>query len=269
MTQLILQIAQEYFPKIDQDNFVDVFKLTLSQIRSHLQDCDIRTSNSIRNFLMFVYWCRHYPSFRALAALFGLSKSQTCRIIHQLLDLYSQTLPSFINLNNVHVLDPYFLPNVVGIVDCTEILINSWIRESYSGKIGDFSVKYQVVIGFPSLLPIDLHGPFLGKENDASVWKSSSIRTKLNASGYFVLGDKGYVGCDSVYSLRKKRPGQTALSELDKEYNMRIKQVRARVENHFADLKKWSVVSLDFRGDLNHHYKVFVSCEFLTFLAKT
>jgi hypothetical protein len=118
-------------------------------------------------------------------------------------------------------------------------------------------------------MPIDVFGPVVGSENDASMWARSPIRTKLMNSGCFVLGDKGYVGCDAVYSLKKRAPGQGSLTDFEKDYNTRIKEIRARVENHFADLKKWNVVYLHFRGDLNAHYKVLVACEFLTFLAKT
>jgi hypothetical protein len=122
------------------------------------------------------------------------------------------------------------------------------------------------VVGFPDFLPIHCAGPFLGKEHDAGIWPKTDIVDYLKENGFFVLGDKGYVGCDRVYHLKKKTRGQPVLPMDDKEYNREISRVRVRVENFFAILKVWKVLSFVYRGNLQLHRQVFMACVVLTFL---
>ncbi len=156
----------------------------------------------------------------------------------------------------------------LGVVDGTEIIINKWIGPSYSGKAHDYTIKYQVVVGLPDYRPVDIVGPYFGSVSDATVWKESDISRYLEENGLKVLGDKGYVGCPAVYAMRKKRRGQARLTLEDKTYNNTIAKYRVKVENHFADVKKWKVLSHAYRGDLSAHYKLFLICEFLTLLQK-
>lgn len=266
-----LEVAKFFFPALSEDNFVDVFKLTLLQAANHLRSREIRL---VRNFLMFVYWCKHYPTMKCLGALFGLKKTQTCDIIHRYLKIYSDSYASYVNVDSLDFSPGFFLADVVGIVDSTEVKITAWARESYSGKKRDFTLKYQVVVDINStgeniLRPVNICGPFLGKEADATIWKQCSFLQHCVDEGFYVLGDKGYVGCDRVYAMKKKRKGQVRLADDDKAYNKRIAQFRVRVENHFADVKKWKVVSHVYRGDVLNHHEIWFSCEFLTLLCKS
>ena len=130
-------------------------------------------------------------------------------------------------------------------------------------------MKYQVSIDATTLRPFHVAGPYFGKIHDATVWKECSLAEYLRENDLFLLGDKGYAGCQQVYSMKKKKRGQQTLSTADKEYNAKIAEVRVRVENHFADLKKWKVLSHVFRGNVESHRKVFIACEFLTLLSKS
>jgi hypothetical protein len=129
-------------------------------------------------------------------------------------------------------------------------------------------VKYQVVIGFPDFMPIDVAGPYLGRENDAGIWAKTGIVDYLKDNGFFVLGDKGYVGCEQVHHMMKKKRGQQVLSVEDKNHNREIAHYRVRVENHFAKLKVWKVLSHVFRGSLTEHRRIFIACELLTLLSE-
>ena len=153
-------------------------------------------------------------------------------------------------------------------MDGTELVITKWINKSFSGKSHDFTIKYQVVVGFPHFRPVDIVGPYLGSISDATIWKESAIANYLEENELKVLGDKGYIGCPSVVAMKKKKKGQTKLSDEDKEFNRKISLVRVKVENHFADIKKWKVLSHVYRGDLKDHYKLFLTVEFLTLLQK-
>lgn len=112
-----------------QETFKEAFKLSLSRIAWHLDNGEtIYDDARVRNFLMFLYWARHYPSFRLLGAFFGLGKSQACAIIHGMLDRYATLHSSVINLDNVDILEPNPYDEwVIGVVDCTELIIESWI----------------------------------------------------------------------------------------------------------------------------------------------
>lgn len=68
--------------------------------------------------------------------------------------------------------------------------------------------------------------------------------------------------------MKKKKKGQKKLTAEEKEYNKNISRIRVKVENHFADLKQWKVLSHVYRGDLKEHFHLFLTCEFLTLLQK-
>jgi hypothetical protein len=129
--ELVVGIAQTYLPMLKESTFSEIFKLSPTQVASHCHSAQ-KTTNKfwIRNILMFLYWARHYPSMRALGALFGLSKTQSCDIVHEMMNYFSSLYPTFVNLSNTDFPDDFFLPWTVGIVDCTEIVIQSWIPVS-------------------------------------------------------------------------------------------------------------------------------------------
>lgn len=122
-----------------------------------------------------------------------------------------------------------------------------------------------MVVGF-DYKPIHVAGPFLGKEHDAKVWIKTDIVDYLRDNDFYVLGDKGYVGCERVYSLKKKTKGQKTLPADVKEYNSKISVYRVRVENYFAKIKVWKVLSHVYRGNLQEHRRIFMVCVVLTFL---
>jgi hypothetical protein len=124
----ILSVAQLYFPKVNSETFPFLFKLTLAQCGLHLEtQKKMFDGRRVRNFLLFIYWLRHYPPLRTLGALFDLSKTHVSDIIQSLLEHYSTLFADYVNLSKVDILDNFFLPWTIGIVDGTELVIESWI----------------------------------------------------------------------------------------------------------------------------------------------
>jgi hypothetical protein len=87
---------------------------------------------------------RHYPPVRALSVIAGMLVSG----VHLLLQKELEKL----FLSNEHI-DQWSEDQlstkyhcVVGIVDCTELAINTWQTNSFSKKKGGPTLKYQVVI---------------------------------------------------------------------------------------------------------------------------
>lgn len=144
--ELVLIVARKYFPMITLTSFNEVFKMTALQVATHLESfgkLDL-VDYSVRNFLILLYWARHYPSMRTIAALFGLSKTHVCDVIHSLLSEYCGLYPTFVNFDRVDILPDFFLPWTVGVVDGTEILIQSWIPVCISLLFESFSLVGQL-----------------------------------------------------------------------------------------------------------------------------
>ncbi len=109
----LLNVARKYFPFVSIDSFPHLFKLSAKIVSNHLGS--ITDGRFVRNFLILLYWCRHYPPFTTLGALFGLSDTQVCDIVHELVDQYARHYEKYINLNRLDILDDFFLPGVCGI----------------------------------------------------------------------------------------------------------------------------------------------------------
>src|SRR5262249_35818850 len=94
-------------------------------------------------------------------------------------------------------------PNCIGIVDTTEIIIQAWQQQSFSGKKKNFTLKYQVIINFSGKV-LNIYGPSFGSLHDVPIWHNSNIGLWLIDNNKFVLGDKGYIGCGGVIYPEKK-----------------------------------------------------------------
>lgn len=137
----IVEVAKKYFPFITEETFPFVFKLTAETVSFNL----VRTSkNTIRDFLIFLYYCKHVQSARCIAVLFGLAKSRISQIILFQLGFWAQQLNELVNLNNLQFHEGFFLEKVIGCVDSSEFFIQTWIGDAFSGKKG-YSPTYYVM----------------------------------------------------------------------------------------------------------------------------
>jgi hypothetical protein len=131
--ELIVETSKNFFPFITNENFSFLFKLTPKMISENL----VSTSkNTIRDFLILLYWCKHGSPSRTLGVLFGLQKSRICEILNQQLEFWSEKAKEFISFEFREISTEFFIENCIGSVDGTEFRINSWIGDSYSGKQG-------------------------------------------------------------------------------------------------------------------------------------
>jgi hypothetical protein len=262
----VVEVAQNFFPFIDSTSFCDLFKLSPMQVAKHLQTNDFFT---IRNFLLLLLWCRHYLPMRALGVLFNLKKTQISSIIQAETEKMYTQIRKFVNLDELQIFDPFFLNNCVGVVDSTELQINTWVGDSYSGKKGHHTLKYQVICCLTTGKPVQICGPYFGKESDATIWKKSGMGEYLQEDDLWVLGDKGYQGCLHVKHCLKKKPGQDTLDPSSREYNRQISVKRVEIENHFAKVKVWKAISHVYRGDLTNHVKIYYTCEILALISQS
>jgi hypothetical protein len=221
--------------------------------------------NEIRDILLLIFRLRFYMPIRALSVIWLLSKSQIHRILTKQLDnIVNNILPSWISLDNWKRSDaPPRYPNHIGIIDCTEVYINNWQKNCFSKKKGRQTVKYQVIINADTMRVKHIYGPYKGSRHDSTLFKNSIIPNWLETNNIFLLGDKGYIGCNRVLHPIKKKKFQKRLPLETRKKNLELSQVRIKVENHFARLKQWKALSYCYRGNLNNHGKVFLVCETL------
>ena len=109
--------------------------------------------------------------------MFHLSKSQTHRILQNELTATANRLHDYISINNIENESHPAWPNTIGIIDATEIEIQCWIPQSFSGKAMKYTLKYQVTIGIFSHRTLNIYGPFMGSIHDSTIYNQSNLST--------------------------------------------------------------------------------------------
>lgn len=99
-----------------------------------------------------------------------------------------------ISMISVHCMKPFSYD--------ARLLIECQISPSFCGRQRT-SLLYQVVVGFPNIVLVSL-ALFWGKNTIATIWRQTDVDF-LQDNGLYVLGDKGYVGCECVYRTKKKK----------------------------------------------------------------
>lgn len=156
---------------------------------------------------------------------------------------------------------------VVGIVDCTEVHINAWHADSFSVKKAHHTIKYQVIINVSTMKVMNIYGPFRGSVHDSVVYKKSDFALWLFDNDLRILGDKAYTGCSGVISPVKKNNFRYTPTQR-RRFNFGVAQKRIFIENHFAQLKVWRILTHCYRGSLVKHSTIFWACEILECIRK-
>jgi hypothetical protein len=211
---------------------------------------------------------RFYPPIRVLSVISGLSRATVHDLVqdelHKLWNMRNIFFDVNTNWSEEHIVND-FHSDLIGIVDCTELRINVWHSDAFSVKKACHTLKYQVVINISTGRPLHICGPFKGSVHDAKVYLKSGFALWLLDNNLRILGDKAYVGSSCVIAPIKK--SNTAVTpEARSRYNKKLAQKRIRVENHFASLKHWRVVTHCYRGDVENHHKIFFAAEILEIL---
>jgi hypothetical protein len=80
----------------------------------------------------------HYPPVRALSVIAGMSRSGVHLLLQKELEKLNSSNEHFIDIDDWmddQLSTKYF--RVIGIVDCTEIAINTWQSNAFSKKKGE------------------------------------------------------------------------------------------------------------------------------------
>ncbi|WP_030732602.1 IS5/IS1182 family transposase [Streptomyces sp. NRRL S-237] len=190
-----------------------------------------------RALFVAAYW-RTNLTMRQLAPLFGISKSAADRIID--------------NLGPMLALQPRkrFAKGTVLIVDGTLVPTRDHTIAERS-KNYRYSTNHQVVIDADTRPVIVVGPPLAGNRNDCRAWEESGAKAAVGKT--LTIADGGYPGTGLVIPHRRER-GQIELPAGKEEHNKSHKQVRARVEHVFAQMKTWKILrDCRLKGDGVHH----------------
>jgi hypothetical protein len=265
----ILRIANNYFPAIREDNFTNLFKLSVNKVAQLLSN--ETKARKVRDFLMFLFHLKHYLPIRTACIFFHIENSRYEKIINTQIDLFCEKFKNdYFDLERRLINGPAEgFAETYTVVDSTEVLIEAYKRKSFSGKKNNFTLKYQVVVSCTSGEILHIFGPELGSIHDAQIYRNSCIGDFFEGLDEYCLGDKGYVGCLRVtHPHKRKRHALTRqkvpLTPQQQDYNRRLAHFRIVIENVNSSLKNWSILSTVYRGDLEKHSKIFTCCAILT-----
>jgi hypothetical protein len=265
----VLAVAALYFRYITKDNFPNLFKLNLLKVVCLTKSK--KKTRSVRNFLMMLFHLKHYLPIRTACILFNLERSRYEEIINSEIQSFLFTYQ-----------DDYFqlerrmfgnstpeFPNSFMIVDSTEVLIQAFKKKSFSGKKNNFTLKYQILVGVLTGEILHVHGPEHGSVHDTTIWKNSNVPAFLAQENETVLGDKGYVGCSGVLHPHKKAThpifnDRIPFNQAQIDHNHNISKYRILIENVNSWIKNWSILSTVYRGNLESHRDIFLTCCILT-----
>jgi hypothetical protein len=100
---------------------------------------------------------------------------------------------------------------------------------------------------------LNIYGPFKGSVHDSRLFYRSSVPSWLAENEIFLLGDKVYNGFYEITSPKKRKSKNQRLPIKDRLKNKKIAQFWVRIENYFAKLKRWKVLSHYYHGKLELH----------------
>lgn len=220
---------------------------------------------------MMLFHLKHYLPVRTACVMFNLERSRYEQIVNLEIENFLETHQDrYFSIHSRRASNsiPEF-PNTFMIVDSTEVLIQAFKKKSFSGKKNNFTLKYQILVGVLTGEILHVYGPELGSVHDSKIWKNSKIQEFLEQEDETVLGDKGYVGCSAVLHPHKKATHplfniRAPFTQAQIQHNHNISKYRILIENVNSWIKDWSILSTVYRGSLESHNHIFLSCCILT-----
>ena len=187
-----------------------------------------------RQALLALAYLRKGETFAELAAGFGVGTATAWRYVTETVALLAARSPKL----RQGLRDATKAGHAYVVIDGTLIPIDRVAadRPFYSGKHRKHGMNLQVIAS-PDGDIVWVSGPLPGAVHDltARIW---GIVRELAASGLIVLGDKGYLGEDTIrvpYRGRNKPASQ-------KDANRALARLRAPGERANAQLKAWCVL---------------------------
>ena len=208
-------------------------------------------------FLLTIFWLRHYPTQEVLGYLFGVSDSTAKRAIGRCLPLLAAAGRDTMRLpdpgrgrrKNLSALLKD-TPDVAVIIDTFEQAVQRPKKRQkrfYSGKKKRHTLKSQVAVDEETGHIVDVAESMPGPTADIQVLKKSKLLKRL-PKGVGGLGDLAYVGIAELHpeglgATGRRQPRGQPRSLADRRYNKAFSRRRIVVEHGIGRLRRFQALA--------------------------
>jgi DDE superfamily endonuclease/Helix-turn-helix of DDE superfamily endonuclease len=211
--------------------------------------------------LFILVYFRLYPTQEVQGYLFGIGQAQANEWIHRLTRILNQALGQEQHLPER---EPAKLEGVLSacpslefIIDGTERPINRPKNKEdrktyYSGKKKAHMVKNDVIVQRGGKV-VFLSDTYEGKKHDKKIADEEEYQFPPESTLWQDTGFQGYAPDGVTIQQPKKKPRNAKLSDVEKEKNQAISQVRVEVEHHIGGIKRCQIVVQKFRNRKDHY----------------
>lgn len=208
-------------------------------------------------FLLTIFWLRHYPTQEVLGYLFGVSDSTAKRAIDRCLPLLEAA-----GRDTMRMPDPgrgrrkdlstllKDTPDVAVVIDTFEQPVQRPKKRQkrfYSGKKKRHTLKSQVAVDEETGVIVDVADSVPGPTADIKVLKKSKLLKRL-PKGVGGLGDLAYVGIADLHpeglgATGRRKPRGQPRSLADRRYNKAFSRRRIVVEHGIGRLRRYQALT--------------------------
>jgi hypothetical protein len=208
-------------------------------------------------FLLTIFWLRHYPTQEVLGYLFGVSDSTAKRAVDRCLPLLEAAGRDTMRLpdpgrgrrKNLSALLKD-TPDVAVVIDTFEQPVQRPQRRQkrfYSGKKKRHTLKSQVAVDEETGAIVDVADSVPGPTADIKVLKKSKLLKRL-PKGVGGLGDLAYVGIADLHpeglgATGRRKPRGQPRSLADRRYNKAFSRRRIVVEHGIGRLRRFQALT--------------------------
>ena len=198
--------------------------------------------------LLPLLYYRSYVSQMHVGFLFGLDDSRVCRLIQKLEPL----LASVMSLPEKKILTG---EDLEVLIDATEQGIERPKENQkayYSGKKKKHTLKTEMRTSLKGkIIGVSKESP--GSVHDFALYKKEEPLPK----GVRAYVDGGYQGLDKIHEETQvpfKRTKNKSLDQEEKDYNQALSRIRVKIENVFAQLKTFKILSDRYRNKRKRYH---------------
>ncbi|MBW3058820.1 MAG: IS5/IS1182 family transposase [Spiroplasma poulsonii] len=201
-----------------------------------------------RLLMTLLYW-REYQTYFHLGKSFDISEANCYRNIKWIEDILIKNSDFQQLAGKKALINDYFNDKTI-IIDATETPIQrpkKGQKQSYSGKKKKHTIKTQVIIE-QETKKIIATSFSLGKKHYYALFKESKIPILKNTK---LIVDSGYQGIQKNHNnvlIPTKKTKKNPLNKEQKQYNRLVSKMRIIIENIFAILKKFKIITEKYRN---------------------
>lgn len=195
--------------------------------------------------MLFLYY-RSYMTQMMIGAIFSIDDSRVCRIIKKL----EPIIKKIVSIEKKKLLSKEEAEKELAVlIDATEQQIErpkKYQELYYSGKKKAHTIKTEIRTTINGKI-INVSESVPGAKHDFALYKEGKALEKNKR----VFADSGYQGLDKIHQeteIPYKKSKNKSLNEEEKDYNFALSKIRIKVENVFANIKVFRILSDRYRN---------------------